>query len=89
MTKQPKWWGRIYRWKTTERSLNRFAQLALHRLFYTQTSQVITQLKPDAIVCTHPVPNAVVARLKRLGLDVPLFTLITDYDAHGTWASPR
>jgi processive 1,2-diacylglycerol beta-glucosyltransferase len=88
VTKTPKWWGRLYR-SNYKRSLNRFAQLALHRLFYTQTSQVITQLKPDAIVCTHPVPNAVVSRLKRLGLNVPLFTLITDYDAHGTWASPE
>ncbi|AGA59216.1 UDP-N-acetylglucosamine:LPS N-acetylglucosamine transferase [Thermobacillus composti KWC4] len=88
VTKQPKLVGHLYR-SNYKRSLNRFAQLALHRLFYTQTSQVITQLKPDAIVCTHPVPNAVVARLKRLGLNVPLFTLITDYDAHGTWASPE
>jgi len=86
VTKQPKWWGHIYR-SNYKRTLNRFAQLALHRLFYTQTSQVITQLKPDAIVCTHPAPNAVVSRLKRLGLDVPLFTLITDYGAHGLWTS--
>lgn len=86
VTKQPKLVGMMYR-TNYKRSLNRFAQLALHRLFYTHTSEVISQLKPDAIVCTHPVPNAVVARLKRLGLDVPLYTVITDYDAHGTWTN--
>ncbi|MBB3108582.1 processive 1,2-diacylglycerol beta-glucosyltransferase [Paenibacillus phyllosphaerae] len=86
VVKQPKLVGIVYR-RQYKKSLNRLTQLALHRIFYTHTSQVINQLKPDLIVCTHPVPNAVVSRLKRLGLDVPLYTLITDYDAHGTWTS--
>ncbi|MFD1956490.1 glycosyltransferase [Paenibacillus thailandensis] len=84
VSKQPKVVGLMYR-SNYEKSLNRFTQLALHRMFYTHTSQVISQLKPDAIICTHPVPNAVVGRLKRLGLNTPLYTVITDYDAHGSW----
>lgn len=86
VSKQPKMVGLMYR-SGYKKSLNRFTQLALHRMFYTQTSQVISQLKPDIIVCTHPVPNSVVARLKRLGLDMRLFTVITDYDAHGSWVN--
>ena len=86
VSKQPKMVGLMYR-SNYKKSFNRFTQLALHRMFYTQTSHVISQLKPDLIVCTHPVPNAVVARLKRLGLDMPLYTLITDYDAHGSWVN--
>ncbi|EFM11943.1 Monogalactosyldiacylglycerol synthase [Paenibacillus curdlanolyticus YK9] len=87
VSKQPKLVGLMYR-SNYNKSLNRFTQLALHRVFYTHTSQVIDQLKPDLIVCTHPVPNAVVSRLKRLGQeDVQLCTVITDYDAHGTWIS--
>lgn len=86
VSKQPKMVGLMYR-SNYKKSFNRFTQLALHRMFYTHTSQVISQLKPDLIVCTHPVPNAVVARLKRLGLDMPLYTLITDYDAHGSWVN--
>jgi len=88
VSKQPKLVGKLYH-RQYKKSMNRFTQLALHRIFYTHTSQVISQLKPDLIVCTHPGPNAVVSRLKRLGLDVPLYTLITDYDAHGTWTSPE
>ena len=84
VSNQPRMVGMMYR-SNYQRSLNRFTQLALHRVFYTHTSQVISQLKPDVVICTHPVPNAVVARLKRLGQDVPLYTLITDYDAHGSW----
>ncbi|TVX91781.1 MGDG synthase family glycosyltransferase [Paenibacillus agilis] len=81
---QPKLVGLLYR-KKYKKSLHRFTQLALHRIFYTQTSQVVNHLRPDAIVCTHPFPNIVISRLKRSGLHVPLYTLITDYDAHGTW----
>lgn len=87
VSKQPKLVGMMYR-SNYHKSLNRFTQLALHRVFYTHTSQVIDQLKPDLIICTHPVPNAVVSRLKRLGEEnVQLCTVITDYDAHGTWIS--
>lgn len=81
---QPRLYGIVYR-SQYKKSLNRFTRLALHRIFYAQTAQVINHLQPDAIVCTHPIPNAVVSRLKRAGLNVPLCTVITDYDAHGTW----
>lgn len=88
VSKQPKLVGRMYR-SGYHKSLNRMTQFALHRLFYNQVADVVRQLKPDSIVCTHPIPNAVVSRLKRLGLDVPLYTLITDYDAHATWTNPE
>jgi processive 1,2-diacylglycerol beta-glucosyltransferase len=86
LTSQPKLYGKLYRYQY-DRSLNRFTQLALHRICYAQTAEIIRQLRPDTIVCTHPFPNVVVSRLKRAGLNVPLCTVITDYDAHGTWIS--
>jgi processive 1,2-diacylglycerol beta-glucosyltransferase len=87
ITSKPKLYGMVYR-SHYKRKLGRLSQLALHRIFYAQTSDVIRTLKPNAIVCTHPFPNAVVSRLKRSsGLNVPLCTVITDYDAHGTWVS--
>ncbi len=85
---QPKLYGYVYR-SQYKKSLNRLTQLALHRIFYSQTSELIRQLKPDTIVCTHPFPNIVVSRLKRAGLSIPLCTVITDYDAHGTWVNPE
>lgn len=88
ITARPKLYGFVYR-KQYKKSLNRLARLALHRLFYGQTMEVIRQLRPDTIVCTHPFPSAVISRLKRSGLSVPLCTVITDYDAHGTWISPE
>ncbi|MFD0695525.1 glycosyltransferase [Paenibacillus sp. GCM10027628] len=84
VTSQPKLYGMLYR-NQYKKSLNRVAGLALHRLFYAQTKALIKQLKPDIIVCTHPFPSIIVSRLKRAGLPIPLFTVITDYDVHGTW----
>lgn len=86
VSSRPKLIGFIYKTQYN-RSLNKFTQLALHRLYYTEAAEIIRQLRPDGIVCTHPFPSIVVSRLKRLGLDVPLFTVITDYDAHGAWVS--
>ncbi|MGZ9583494.1 MGDG synthase family glycosyltransferase [Paenibacillus marinisediminis] len=84
---QPKLVGFMYKTQY-KRSINPLTSMALHRLFYTHAMSVMRQLRPDMIVCTHPIPNAVVARLRRHGLKVPLYTLITDYDAHGSWVSP-
>lgn len=82
--KRPKLYRMLYR-SQYNKSLNRVAQLALHRIFYSQTANIIEQLRPDIVVSTHFFPSMVVSRLKRSGLDVPLCTVITDYDAHGTW----
>jgi processive 1,2-diacylglycerol beta-glucosyltransferase len=86
ITSRPKWVGMVYR-SQHKKSISRLTQLALHRILYTHTEEVLQQLQPDVIVCTHPIPNAIISRLKRLGMEVPLYTVITDYDAHGTWVS--
>ncbi|MCK8485968.1 UDP-N-acetylglucosamine--LPS N-acetylglucosamine transferase [Paenibacillus sp. MBLB2552] len=87
VSSQPRLIRMMYR-SNYKKSLNRLTTLALHRIFYTRTIQIIRQLHPDVIVCTHPIPSAVISRLKRLGmLDVPLCTVITDYDVHGAWVS--
>lgn len=88
ITSQPKLYGLVYR-SQYKKSLNRLTRLALHRIFYGQTAEIIKQLRPDTIVCTHPFPSAVISRLKRAGLSIPLCTVITDYDAHGTWINPE
>ncbi|MFD1178528.1 glycosyltransferase [Paenibacillus puldeungensis] len=87
VSSQPRLVRMMYR-SNYNKSLNRLTTLALHRIFYTRTIQLIRQLHPDVIVCTHPIPSAVISRLKRIGmLDVPLSTVITDYDVHGAWVS--
>lgn len=86
ITTQPRLMGYVYR---QQKSFNRLTTLALHRIFYTHTKNIVKQLKPDIIVCTHFFPSAVVSRLKRLdpAFEIPLVTVITDYDAHASWIS--
>ncbi|MFD1175111.1 glycosyltransferase [Paenibacillus puldeungensis] len=83
----PALFGMYYR-KNYEKPVGRLARLALHKMFYQHASEVIEQLRPELIICTHPIPSAIISRLKAAGLDVPLWTVITDYDAHGSWLSP-
>lgn len=84
VTSRPRLYGMLYRTQE-EKTLNRLTSMALHRIFYARTLDIIRQLRPDLIVCTHPFPSAVVSRLKRAGLSIPLIGVITDYAAHGTW----
>lgn len=86
VSSQPRLVRMMYR-SNYNKSLNRLTTLALHRIFYTRTLQIIRQLRPDVVVCTHPIPSVVISRIKRLGFDVPLCTVITDYDVHGAWVS--
>jgi processive 1,2-diacylglycerol beta-glucosyltransferase len=80
----PKLYVILYRHQY-KKMLGRFAQMALHRLLYTEIETMVREFAPDVIVSTHPFPSAVISRLKRTGLAVPLCTVVTDYDMHGAW----
>lgn len=84
VTSQPQLVGMLYQ-SYNSKSLSRLSSLLLHRLFYARTANIIRQLQPDLIISTHPFPTVIVSRLKRAGLTTPLCTVITDYDAHGSW----
>ncbi len=84
LIKQPKLYGAIYK-HYYNKPFNRLARLAIHRLFYAQTAALLRDFQPDVIVSTHPFPSAVISRMKRNGLTIPLCTVITDYDAHSAW----
>ncbi|MWV42426.1 UDP-N-acetylglucosamine--LPS N-acetylglucosamine transferase [Paenibacillus sp. HJL G12] len=80
--------GLLYR-KQHDKPLSKLTTMALHRIFYHHTAEVIEHLKPDLIVSTHPIPTNIISRLKSAGLDVPLYTIITDYDAHASWINAQ
>ena len=86
VSSQPKVVGMMYR-SNYRKPANGITKLALHRLFYTQALRLVTQLKPDIIICTHPLPNMIIARLRKHRINIPLITVITDYDAHGSWVN--
>ncbi len=61
----------------------------LERPFMTQFEQVVSDIRPDAVISVHPVPGHVLAHNKQLGLlDPPLYVVVTDYMAHSSWLVP-
>jgi len=82
----PRLWGAVYR-RGKNQPLRPSFEFLLHRLLYGQIQQILQEYRPDLIVCTHPFPSAVISRLKRAGLTIPLYTVITDYGIHGVWIS--
>lgn len=82
----PKLWGMMYR-RIQHLPVKPRVEFLLHQFFYREIAQLLDEYQPDLIICTHPFPSAVVSRLKRMGLRVPLYTVITDYTAHGSWIS--
>lgn len=82
----PKLWGVIYRKAQAHRVDSMFSYL-LQRVFYTHLAHTLKRFEPHLIICTHPFPSAAISRLKRAGVSIPLYTVITDYAAHGAWIS--
>jgi processive 1,2-diacylglycerol beta-glucosyltransferase len=60
-------------------------RLALHRWLRSMERDT-----PDAVVCTHFLPAALIDGLRRSGrVRVPMTTVVTDLDVHGLWLDGR
>jgi processive 1,2-diacylglycerol beta-glucosyltransferase len=58
----------------------------LERPFLGRLQSLVAEVAPDAIVCTHPLPaQALLAGGRGDASLPPVFLVITDYMAHGTW----
>ena len=79
-------WKYIY-YKNKDRMTKPQFNFILHRFVYANLLKLILEYKPDVIITTHPFPGLIVSRLKRMGLNIPLHTVITDYGIHGFWVS--
>jgi processive 1,2-diacylglycerol beta-glucosyltransferase len=61
-------------------------QSRIERLPVRRLERFVTDYAPDAIVCTHMLPIAVLQRLKRgAALRPPVYCVITDYMVHSMW----
>ena len=71
---------------------SRFGQLSQKMLsltFKKRMSQLVSALKPDAVIFTHPFPAGAADLLKGEGkMDIPLLGVITDFDIHQLWVDP-
>ncbi|WP_048602067.1 MGDG synthase family glycosyltransferase [Rubeoparvulum massiliense] len=82
----PHVWGRLYHWRQY-RPLRPEVETLLHQVFYSKILSFLQKHQPDIVVCTHPFPSAAISYIKRQGIRVPLYTVITDYGVHGSWIS--
>lgn len=61
-------------------------------LFLDKLLELLYRERPDAVIATHPLCAQLVSRLKekaglqeKYGLDLPLFTCVTDISSHPEW----
>ena len=83
-------YGYLYRQAEKEKPLSGFAKQEFNRIINKLTApkliSLIEQLKPQAIVCTHPFPLGVLTDLRRQGkCAVPIIAAITDFTVHPFW----
>lgn len=82
----PRLWGAIYR-ATDSPAMVRALRSTLFRMVDPGVEQVVDVLQPAAIVCFHHIVAHVATRaVRRLGLRIPVITVVTDLvDVHALW----
>lgn len=81
----PEVWDYLYDNPKVLRSTQRLRD-AIHRLNTGKLKVLISDFKPDAIVCTQAFPCGMIADYKKsVGQDIPLVGVLTDYAPHSYW----
>lgn len=84
--RSPGVWGWIYKWMN--RKVNARVQKvvkAVDHVTYNRFMDFVNRHRPDAIICTHFLPANVVLAHKGPKCPIPVYVVVTDYDAHLFW----
>ena len=80
----PKLWGKVY--KHSKKGALAGISNESNRLFAHKLFKLISNINPDLIISTHPFSSQMVNYLKKKGkLDLPLSTILTDFEFHEQW----
>ncbi|WP_168198323.1 MGDG synthase family glycosyltransferase [Crassaminicella thermophila] len=72
--------------EVTDSSISDVSEFLNKILLSRKLSKLLTDFKPDVIVCTHPFPAEALSVMKRKGkINIPLVTILTDYTIHPSW----
>lgn len=83
----PNIYGHLYQ-LTEEPTFFDFSAI-INNLFCNLFTKLLSQYKPDVIICTHSFPAGFLSALKlKLDIQVPLVAVITDYTVHYTYVHP-
>jgi len=85
----PLFYELLYEQSQSGRSAGQIRSLLAHAL-RSRMRHLMRVIRPDALVFTHPFPMVAAAGLKGKGeLDIPMVSVVTDFDVHGLWITDR
>ncbi len=89
--RMPELWGFLYEKIDSGKTSQRFNRLTkqLKQANSLRLYNYVREYRPDAIICTHFLPADVLLNApKRFKPNVPINTVITDFDLHNLWIVP-
>jgi processive 1,2-diacylglycerol beta-glucosyltransferase len=84
----PAFWGYLYARTDREKVDSALSRLrvAIERLNTQKLKQVLREINPDHVICTHFLPAQILARKLRKGdFTMPVWVQVTDFDVHALW----
>ena len=84
----PAFWGYLYARTDREKVDSALSRLrvAIERLNTQKLKQVLHEIDPDHVICTHFLPAQILARKIRKGdFAMPVWVQVTDFDVHALW----
>lgn len=90
--RHPAFWGYLYDKSDRERvdsALSRL-RIAIERLNTRKLKQVLADINPDQVICTHFLPAQLLSRKIGKGtFTKPVWVQVTDFDVHALWIHPH
>ncbi|GFE59117.1 glycosyltransferase [Geobacter sp. AOG1] len=90
--RHPAFWGYLYDKSDRERVDSALSKLriAVERLNTRKLRQLLVDIAPDHVICTHFLPAQLLARKLRTGsFGKPVWVQVTDFDIHALWLHDR
>ncbi len=90
--RHPAFWGYLYDKSDRERVDSALSKLriSIERLNTRKLKQVLAEINPDHVICTHFLPAQLLSRKIGKGtFDKPVWVQVTDFDVHSLWIQPH
>lgn len=84
--RHPKSYNQLYRHMVMKSLHEGKEKYFYERFFYKQMENLISDFRPDLILCTHALPSRLLNNLKKeKGLKTPVINIYTDFFIHKGW----
>lgn len=79
-------YGKLYNYTESDDGFTSTVSSKLNHFFAFKIKELLDDLKPDIVICTHPFPGEMVSYLKKSKvITMPFVIIMTDYSTHGLW----